>query len=443
MSRSFLRLWAAAGLVACAAGASAMVGGCGGIDCHETATCVEDRDSEPPDTSIEDVLDTSMPDGPTDGGDATLPEGDASDGDSSDADADAADADAADVHDGDARLDAADAADAGDGCDENAIEDCTNGKDDNCNGAIDCADIQCQSGFMCVPDLPGGFIGPVALFNFEGGAPAQSPPNCAAPYDKALTIEHNTPVAAPAVCSCTCGAPQGATCSPPSAGLYTAVNSCSASPPPFSGTLVAAPGCQPLANQGGINDFMFLSTGVASGGMCQANQSATPPAWNSSTGWATTGEICGFTTPHAYPTTNGCPSGQICVEKPPAPLTSPKLCVYTPGAAPCPSPYNATFTYYDGGTEGRICSGTCGCGAPSGINCNSAVKLLSGTCASGTNPLVISATGCQMGLNNYGNGAVSASYTQAPDGGSCAPASTLQPSGNIVPANPITVCCQP
>jgi hypothetical protein len=105
------------------------------------------------------------------------------------------------------------------------------------------------------------------------------------------------------------------------------------------------------------------------------------------------------------------------------------------------SAYTAKFTYYDAGSEGRMCTGSCTCGSPAGTRCNTTVQLLSGACVGGTNPTTLG-EGCQQ-LSNYGAGSVSGSYAQAVDGGSCSPISTETPSGGILPQNPLTVCCLP
>ena len=208
------------------------VDGCGSIPCSETDTCV-DTDAAAP------SVDQSLPDVGTDARDAnvatdarvdaTVEDADAAEsadadasvndtGADADADAakgDAADADAADVHAPDA--------DASDGCVvRSAQENCTNGIDDNCDGKIDCDDPMCQPAYECVPSwATTGWTAPVVLYDDTvAGGPAPAPASCTAPYAEDVMDGHDTPVGAPAACSCSCGAVQGASCSPPFAVVY-------------------------------------------------------------------------------------------------------------------------------------------------------------------------------------------------------------------------------
>jgi hypothetical protein len=445
-----------------AVGASVLAG-CGGIDCAETATCLDTSDSAPPeDHSIDEtsVVETGSHDGgdAAPDGDATLADGDAAPDGQPDGDAgaeDASDGDAAndggDAHDGGDASDAADArdadagsdADASDGCVAAAHEDCTNGKDDNCNGLVDCADPDCTQGqsFACVPAWPNGWIAPVAFYDNGGGPPAPTPPPCGAPYTVDSADGHITPVAGADPCSCSCGGVTGVTCSSPFVALYTSNQSCT-NPAAFSGSVSTT--CGQLANQGGINSAQMADAGVPSGGSCGTVTNLTPPAWNSSSDWARSEKICTLPTQHAYLTApqNGCDAGQFCAEVPAITFNS-KACVYSPGQpSQCPAGYMVKTTFFDAGTDTRSCSGTCQCGAPTGVSCGTRVTLLAGSCASGTNPQTLADTTCKM-LSNYGGSAVSASMTQTITGGSCAVTSSPTPAGGIVTTGPVTVCCPP
>jgi hypothetical protein len=440
-----------------AAGASALAG-CGGIDCAETATCLDTSDGSPPeDRSVDDrsVPDTGSHDGgdgATDG-DATLEDGDGGQDDAPDGDGgslDAADADAA----GDAS-DAADASDAGDAADADAArdadasdgcvpaphEDCTNGKDDNCNGLVDCADPDCAAqNFACVPAWPNGWIAPVAFYDNGGGPPAPTPPLCATPYTVDSADGHISPVAGADPCSCSCGGVTGVTCSNPFVGLYTGSSTCFGAPP-FSGLVGTA--CGPLAPQGGINSAQIADAGVPSGGSCSTVTNVTPPPWSSSSDWARSEKVCTLPAPHAYLTApqNGCDAGQFCAEVP-APTFNAKACLYQIGQpTTCPSAYSVKTTFFDAGVDTRGCNGTCRCGAPTGVTCGTHVTLFAGSCP-GTTPQQILDTGCST-LNNFGGSQVSASMTQTIGGGSCQVTSSPTPDGGIVPTGPVTVCCPP
>jgi hypothetical protein len=443
------------------AGASA-IAGCGGIDCAETATCLDTSDGSAEDQSVEET--SASETGSSDGGDAS--DGDASDGDATIADgdsghdgaldADSASSDAADADGGgrdagdagDADADAANGADASDGCVAAAHEDCTNGKDDNCNGLVDCADPDCtnpqppQQPFACVPAWPNGWIAPVAFYDNGGGPPAPSPPSCGAPYSNDVADGHLTPVAGADPCTCNCGGGvQGATCSNPFVALYTGNSTCTGGSAfaSFVGTA-----CSQIAPQGGINGAQMVDAGVASGGSCTPQSNVTPPTWNSSTGWTRSEKVCSLPTTHAYlpAPQNGCDAGQFCAEVPPSTFSS-KACLYQTGQpTSCPAGYTVKTTFFDAGVDTRGCSGSCLCGGPTGVTCSTHVTLLAGSCSAGTNPQPLTDTSC-LPLSNYGGSAVSASMTQTIGGGSCQVTSALTPAGGITPTNPATVCCPP
>jgi hypothetical protein len=417
-------------------GAGAVVSGCGGIDCAETATCLETADSQPPEDHSVDVTNDGQTGAP-DGGDAS-PDGDAT----------VADGDAG--HDADAAFDAPFDADgranpdSGDGCVPAAHEDCTNGKDDNCNGLVDCADPDCTANqqFACVPAWPSGWVAPVAYFENGGGPAAPTPPGCAAPYDVDIADGHTTPSAAVAQCDCACAASQGTTCSLPFAGLFINNQTCGGAPT-FSGSVNAT--CGQLAPQGGINSAQLLDAGVPSGGSCAPQVTVTRPPWTASTDWATSERVCSLQTPHNYVAApqNGCAAGQFCAEMPASTFNAGKACIYQTGQpAMCPTGYTAKTTFFDAGTDNRSCSGSCTCGAPAGGKCNTRINLLGGPCDAGTNPQFLNDGTC-LALANYGTGVVTASMTQTISGGTCTASSTLVADGGILPTGPVTVCCPP
>jgi hypothetical protein len=108
----------------------------GKLDCPQDETCVV-NDGQPSCESAAvdpDDLPTEIP--TKDAGTSTLDAGQAND--------------AGETNDSGEGDDAA-ASDAG-SCTPLGAEDCLNGLDDDCNGAVDCADSECQSVTQCVPD---------------------------------------------------------------------------------------------------------------------------------------------------------------------------------------------------------------------------------------------------------------------------------------------------
>jgi len=352
----------------------------------------------------------------------------------------------------DVRADAADAADANDGCvNRGGPENCTNGKDDNCDGLIDCADPQCVpeagfQGYICVPSPPTGWIAPVVLYDFtESAIPAATPPSCSNNYGVRVFVGHDQPSPRASTCSCTCGGVNGASCTNPTLTFYS--GGCGGS---TLGTSQVQSSCSDALSQGGVNGIKVTDAGLPSSSGCEAGVSPTIPAFDNTNDWLRTGAGC--TTAREQAGTpllqGGCPANQVCVENPSSNLGnhicavlegSQQLCGASPGAAPG---YDVAFTYYDGGTDTRVCTATgCSCGAPS-LSCTPNVTVGQNNCTTMTRP---ETTSCDP-TSNYptGGGTVWAmGSSSVPAGATCPPSGTGTLNGGITktPTGVVTVCC--
>jgi hypothetical protein len=303
-------------------------------------------------------------------------------------------------------------------------EDCMNGVDDDGNGLIDCADPACTAGFMCVPQVPSGFTGPVEVY--DG-------PNNIVICDPLYTTDYFMGYATPQCdfsCSpCACGTPAGVTCGSPGFSYTTDM-------------LTLCPRPQPvpfgLCNNNVDTKIVKFATsaGAAGGGNCVTGGGAanlSPISWN-------TGHFCGAEAKGGQ----GCDKGYVCWPRPQQPFLR-QACVFGNGDLTCPSTggYPVKRSYYD--TQDvkdlRRCASTCGCGSPSGVSCNARLDWWGLTpipCAghSVSSPVPSLCQSAPQGM-------VSAMFTDLGfSGGSCPTTGSATPAGGCTPmGKPTTACC--
>jgi hypothetical protein len=332
--------------------------------------------------------------------------------------------------DGGAR-DASAAPDAGATCIPTGPEQCDDGIDNDCNGKIDCADPAC-SAYACVPPVPSGWEGPVALEQVAAGSTL---PACPTQYESLLDA-HAGLTAPQAVCSCVCGA-SGQQCS--ATGAFHGDQTCSASacatvtPSPSGAcTAVSVNSC----GSGGSFDFTVAPS--PSGGSCQAAVTTTvTPA-----GWTTAARLCAYA---GTTGAGGCSDADACIALPSSPYGA-AACVYSTADPPptsCPAGYAGSppAVFYAGVTDTRACGG-CSCGGPTGGTCSGTVSLFGGAGCTGSGGTATAASGtsCQpySGLSPT-PGSAEAHFTVT--GGSCAVSAAPQPVGSASGNSPTTVCC--
>jgi hypothetical protein len=372
----------AAGLVALAGALlSLLAAPACGSDCTETLTCADqpgDDGSPAGDRSISD----QNAGGDTHTGDVTMP------------------------------LDAA--------CDKAAVENCTNNFDDNCDGKIDCADPMCNAqGFACVPAAPNGWTGPVAYYSGASESPA-----CPAAYPTDSLNGHSTPAQAPAVCSCSCGSPQGVSCSAVNITYFSDGQcgaSCGSDGLP-GGLCVAAP-CQGLSES--------ATPPQVQGGSCTASgtKKVPPITWGASER-ACTGPVGG-----------GCAAGMVCAAAVGSPFGG-TPCVYEAGQQSCPAQYPKATTTYGGANDSRDC-GPCACGNPTGLSCSiPTVSLWSDPQCGSRQVSMFAADGtCTSGGVSGGAVAGAISTSSMLQGSGSCPAMGGAATGSVTPTMPTTVCC--
>ena len=329
-------------------------------------------------------------------------------------------------------------------------ENCFNGIDDDANGLADCDDPACNALVACVPAVPSGWQGPVAIW--EGGG-SESPPSCADSQYPVVEFQQlfagpTTPAATCPTCDCT-GAPTTDASSCVTRVQLSDASDCSGSqqmlgPDGLPGFVVTTD-CTvvPVSNQFSPQTA-FYTTPTAQSDVCvsqSTNQAVIPPAT-----FDKSLRACG--SPESTPA--GCSaSQQTCVPRPQAGY-SPMICVYQEGdSVNCPGPYDMSLPFYRY-QDNRQCS-ACSC-TPSGISCESASSAdqsyvgsydADSSCLSTPFQIVSQSTGCVNHAFTPGVSVYMKLVNTVPKA-SGTPACQPNPStviGGVTAAQSVTFCC--
>lgn len=285
--------------------------------------------------------------------------------------------------------------------------------------------MSCPASHVCVPPVPLGWSGPVALG--EG----TSRPDCSGAYPDSVATGGSGARFTPADCDCDCGDPSGVQCGSTVTVTYYSSTSClpavggNQTQPFISGSCVPA-------NEPASTEAVRVSASVVSAtGECAPidNHRLDPPSWD------TEMRVCGGAT-----LADGCDGDQLCAPLPPAGLGT-TLCIWRDVQAACPAGYTALNPYHTDLQEGRSCS-DCRCGDPTGVTCRASATLYSGNCPDPGDIVTIPPPVVQNGQclrRDTGIGNISA-RSLGPEGGQCS-SSGGQPQGTVEPIDPLTVCC--
>lgn len=277
----------------------------------------------------------------------------------------------------------------------------------------------CDNGGVCIPSVPGGWTGPVAVFSASEGTQV---PGCAGAYGTGMTTMHEGIIEGSATCSCRCDPAQGIACT-------TGANMC------------AAATCNTLCNtttatlQPNVYTSISMSTlanahisnpAPTNVGSCQAqpNHAIQSPTWTNVV------KACGGAT--TMPT--GCGGAEVCAPSPAAPFD--KICVAAPGEQACPANYTEQHVVHESFSDDRRCS-SCSCGGANSTCGGSAVF----TASSGMVFLSEVNAGTCGPKNVGGTYASGATYSPAPSGTCVAGGGTL--SGAVATQGTLTYCCLP
>lgn len=303
-------------------------------------------------------------------------------------------------------------------------EDCLDGLDNDLDGAIDCADADCTTGFTCTDAPPTGWTS-VTLEQGQGAAPSPMPCN-----DGAMPESLFTGPAGPAECSaCSCGALAGNTCNAPGLSCYVGSNNCGNGQQNWTNNFANGNCAKPdIGLAFNLSCRLSSATSVGQTGSCPPS---TSDFQNKDT-WAGWAQACAIQTG-----SGGCAPGTVCAPKPTA---AQSLCVRQEGQQMCPAGWKAVETYV-GGDDDRSCS-ACSCTA-------------NATCTGGTyrvfdanncdpneaNPIVVNDATCRNVSGQIDAGTWSVQKVPPTAGGTCT-AQGGAAQGSVQPKGPVTFCCK-
>ena len=332
-------------------------------------------------------------------------------------------------------------------------ENCLNGVDDDGNGFADCDDPACNSQVACVPPVPSGWQGPVAIWK---GAGSELPPKCSdsgyslAQYQQLFDDPESAPEICP-ICDCT-GTPTSGASHCFTRVQLSDVSQCGGSRQLMTGPdgaagFVVGDNCTPVpvSNQFSPQSAFFAAT-YAVDDICtphSTNQAVIPaPTYDSSL------RACELSPSDTRPA--GCSSSQqMCVPRPQGGYSS-AVCIFQEsGSVSCPGPFDEkyVFSLYD---DKRQCS-ECGCTA-TGISCQSvstANQMYVGSyddslCSSTPLQIVSQDTGCvthpfATGVSVYMK--LINATPQATTGTPSCQSIASKITGSVTPRQSVTFCC--
>lgn len=294
----------------------------------------------------------------------------------------------------------------------------------------------CEGIGACEAAAPDGWNGPVVMM--EGSSVVE--PECEGDYDVLDITAFDGLEFLPAECECECGDASGASCDAevelhqePYLSLLPKLPATCQGAAFGSDITTLTGGEQPLTPSDGNDGWSWVVTAnEVSGGACLATEtvSASEPQFaNRISG-------CGLSSaPQA-----DCEPGQACV-----PATNEPLCIWSGGSVDCPAgPYQERREIYDDWSDTRDC-GACTCGAPDGA-CDDPTVEIGGPGFGGQTVFVDISQTCTLVRHEDQPLIVDDFHTGRMSPGdvaeaSCTP-SAPNPSGDVQPSSPVTLCCQ-
>jgi hypothetical protein len=307
------------------------------------------------------------------------------------------------------------------------VEDCTNGVDDNGDGLVDCDDPQCQD-FECVDAPPAGWTKPGAFYL---GASMNQIPDCP-PNDPAPKAQGGFGLMFDD-CSCHdcgCDSRSGQSCDRLIIDLYQNATDC-------TGTKQVNMSTDNRCATGLFDGMSVETTTNYVAGTCPATGGEV--LFKPAPTFSKRGEVC---EPDAVGKCSQ--KNAVCAAKIVDGAFGPKACTSKSGDQACPTGYPNKTVLYQDTTDTRGC-GMCVCNPPAN-DCKATVTYFeggNGDC-NASNPPGTAVTGTLGVCQSVPPQILSVKFgvltwPSATDG--CTP-SGGQPTGTVVGAMPITVCCR-
>jgi hypothetical protein len=301
--------------------------------------------------------------------------------------------------------------------------------------------LTCGTNQQCSPAVPGGWSGPLVLF--DGNPGSVSLPSCPSGYSAAYEGKGGFDAGAATCSRCSCSVPQAVTCSPPQLTFYSDTQCSNVCGADAGSAALTTTACAAVPSTS-CALYYAISSSAPSGGSCNVDGGvATIPAIT----WSDNALAC---TPVSLPERGSCRGGELCLPAPAQPFP-PRFCVLQSGAATsCPSSgyTDGPHVYYaDQVDDTRACS-ACDCGPVSGATCRYPPGGVAGfpyfdtSCGVPSSgpfsvpapcvPVLTMVKGFRLGtLPNL-------------NPGQCSPVEgTGAPMGAATPTNPTSLCCTP
>jgi hypothetical protein len=311
---------------------------------------------------------------------------------------------------------------------DTGAEDCLNGVDDDDDGAVDCEDSDCSPFFYCVPSVPEGWEGPVALWEGAGVAPG-----CDSyyPVGAATLPSRLLAPAEPNLCpECSCTSPSAALCSSASLEYFAdadcgeSLGSVEVGEACSAASVSHAAGARPVAARFAPRQDLSVECSAVADGV-----PVSPPVALEKV------RACG----QPGLTGLGCQSKQHCLPRPLPPFAS-SICIHKRGEFDCPAGFpEARPRYYQVASDGRFCR-PCLCGA---VTCRGSVSDSTDDFCSSTTTN-ISPGQCVPVAEDDSMGADTRSVSfDAEAGAACSSAGPSRPDGDYTLTSPVSYCCLP
>lgn len=299
-------------------------------------------------------------------------------------------------------------------------DDMTTSPVDTSTGAAACD----TSSHRCVPDVPAGWEGPVALRYSE---PAARDPGCAAPYDEPGVVVYADLLASAHNCDCACGEAENVNCSD-----VTLIGDDTAGCGSPLGSMDVGEDCtaMPVALQI-AGTSRWRATATYEGGECEPQPTVDigPAEFDDRV------TLCG-----AEPDAAICEDGGICVPLP-GDAHDGQICIWQLGSLDCPDDaWTQQTVLYQGLDDDRGCT-VCTCGEATG-DCDGTVALgTTANCVGGQAVASIGVDGdCQAGASAQIARGASITGSLTPVDPQCTPSTSVQ-TGSLAVTGEVTRCC--
>jgi hypothetical protein len=278
----------------------------------------------------------------------------------------------------------------------------------------------CGDGYVCVPEAPETWNGPVAVVI----APIDRDPDCGGDFPYHDNTAYDGLNAPPAVCGCECGPPFGLGCANAQVEYHGNDAGCGTADQSW---FVVNDVCNSAVG-GQSSDYWQIEPPDVDAGSCSPSGSATFP----DVSWTSEVRTC-----LGRFGSEGCEEGSLCMRVPDLPFEH-ELCIWNEGDPECPEgPFEDRRTYYTNFEDTRGCQ-SCNCSDPVGTCAGTLRTFQSDSCTTLTNSFTADGD-CHLGTGGAIGSAIWEEGNPDPDT-ECIPVN-VSPTGTVDPVDPRVFCC--